>query len=159
MVRVKALVSLAAVPNFIPRRACGRAYVQVFVKSQLIVVHLGGFEQAANLHGSLTLFLLRFGRRLFALFCKELCIVAGELLQRDQEVSKNDLESVKVRVRGEESIDERPDLRATEVRNSSQLRRGKTYVWRLGNAVASRLPTKFRKKSRFGVPAGARSAE
>jgi hypothetical protein len=34
-----------------------------------------------------------------------------------------------------------------------------TYVCRLGNAVARRLPTKLRRNSRLGVPAGAMSGD
>jgi hypothetical protein len=38
-------------------------------------------------------------------------------------------------------------------------KQGKTYVCRLGNAVASKLPTKLRRNSRLGVPAGAISGD
>jgi hypothetical protein len=52
----------------IERRACGDVRVQLNVKSQLVIIHLGRLQQTANLHSSLTLLLLCLGCRLLTLF-------------------------------------------------------------------------------------------
>jgi hypothetical protein len=71
----------------IVRRACGNVSVQLNVQSQLVIVHLRRLQETADLHSPLTLLLLGFGRCLLALFCKQLGVVARELLERDEEVT------------------------------------------------------------------------
>jgi hypothetical protein len=87
-------------------RACRDIRVEVFVKSQLVIVHLRRLQQTANLHGTLSLFFLHLRRCVLALFREKLRIVARELLERDQEITKDNLEPVEVRVGGKETIDE-----------------------------------------------------
>jgi hypothetical protein len=65
----------------IERCASGDVRIQLNVKSQFVVVHLGRLQQTADLHSSLTLLLLCLGCRLLALFREELSVVARELLE------------------------------------------------------------------------------
>lgn len=101
------------------RARCGMR-IEVFLQSQLVVVHLGGLQQTANLHRTLSFVLFGLGGLLLTFLGKELGIVTRELLQRDQEVSQDDLELGEVRVGGEESIDERGNLTAAWVSNVSK---------------------------------------
>jgi hypothetical protein len=71
----------APVCDSIPGRARSCYGTQIFIQSQLIIVHLRRLEQTANLHGSIALLLLSLDRRLLTLLGKELCIVAGELFK------------------------------------------------------------------------------
>lgn len=87
-------------------RARSHICVQLDVKSQLIIVHLRRLQQTTNLHSPFTLLFLRSLCSLFTLLGKQLSIVAGELLQGDQEVAQNDLETVQVGVGRKQSIDE-----------------------------------------------------
>jgi hypothetical protein len=65
----------------IVRCACGNVSVQLNVESQLVIVHLRGLQETANLHSPLTLLFLGLGRCLLALLCKQLGVVARELLE------------------------------------------------------------------------------
>lgn len=123
---------VGAVDRFFPSLSIHRAFavkwcarcnvrIQLDVKSQLIVVHLGGLQETANLHRTLALLLLGRVGRLLPLLGKELRVVARELLQRNEEVSQNNLEPVKIRVGGKQSVNERRDLStATLVSASTQ---------------------------------------
>jgi hypothetical protein len=84
--------------------------IQLDVKSQLIVVHLRRLQKTTNLHRTLALLLLGCIGRLLALFRKQLGVVTRELLQRNEEVSQNHLESVQVRVGGKQPVNERRNL-------------------------------------------------
>jgi hypothetical protein len=90
----------------VERCARGDVRVQFNVQSQLIIIHLRWLEETTDLHRPLAFLLLRLGRRLLALFCKQLGVVARELLERDKEISQDDLEAIEVRVCRKETIDE-----------------------------------------------------
>jgi hypothetical protein len=89
---------------------CRDVRVQLHIQSQLVVVHLGWLQQSANLHRTLAFFLLSLRGRLLTLLSKQLGVVAGKLLQRDEEISQDDLEPVEIGVCGEKTINERCDL-------------------------------------------------
>ena len=91
-------------------RARSDGCVQLDVKSQLVIIHLRWLQQTSHLHRSLTLLLLGCLGRLLTLFREQLGIVARELLQGDEEVAKYNLEPIKIRVGGEQSINEGRDL-------------------------------------------------
>ena len=78
--------------------------VQLNVESQLVIVHLRWLQKTADLHGTLTLLLLSLVSRLLTLFSKEFGVVARELLKGNKEISQDDLESIEIRVRGEEPV-------------------------------------------------------
>lgn len=61
---------------FIPRRARRNSCVEIFVKSQFVVVHLGRLQESADLHGTLALLLLGLAGRQLAFLGEELGIVA-----------------------------------------------------------------------------------
>lgn len=129
------------------------------VKSELVVVHLTGLEQTSNLHCSLALLFLCFLRCFLAVFGEQVGIVAGELLELDEEVAKSQLEAVDVFGLLEKIGDETLDLRSGTalVYLSTTKKRRWTYVVRLGKALVRRFATKLDRNSRFDVPAGAMS--
>lgn len=97
--------------SLVPRCAGGNACAEVLIDSQLIVFHLRRLQKTTNLHRPLALdFLCLFGC-LLTLFREEFGVITRELLERDEEVSKDDLEAIDVRISGKEAIDERADLR------------------------------------------------
>jgi hypothetical protein len=82
-------------------------------QSELVVlVQIGRFEQAADLHRPLSLGFLGVGHLLLALFGEQLGVVAGELLELNEEVAQDDLELGEVVVVREEAVDEGLDLNA-----------------------------------------------
>jgi hypothetical protein len=91
------------------------AQFNISIKSKLIVLNLARLEQAADLHGTRTLLVLCVLGGLLAVLNEELGVVAGKLLERDQEVTEDELELGQVLGAVEEVGDERGDLRSLQV--------------------------------------------
>jgi len=121
-----------------PALALTGAFAQfnISIKSKLVVLNLARLEQAADLHGTRTLLVLGVLGGLLAVLDEELSVVAGELFERDQEVTEDELELGQVLGAVEEVRDEGSDLRGLQV----------------GEGVGEQLATKFWRKSLFGVP-------
>jgi hypothetical protein len=90
----------------IPLASRSNVCCQFLIQSQLIIIKFTRLEQTTNLHSTLALLILGVLEFKFPLFGVKLGIVAGELLEGDQEVAEDELEAVLVRVGGEETVDE-----------------------------------------------------
>lgn len=71
---------------------------QLFIKSELFVLELGGLQQTADLLSPLHVCSFGVGFALLLLNHKELCVVAGKLLERNEEISKIQTELIVRRV-------------------------------------------------------------
>lgn len=130
---------------------CTRGYIstQLNVKSQLVILHLRRLQQSTNLHSAFTLLFFSSLGCLLALFGEQLCIVARELLQRDQEVTKDDLEAIEIGVGCEKSVNERSDLNtvyvslmsiALEIFHHIPLEIGEGSGEKVANKITQELP-------------------
>ena len=84
----------------------------------------------------------------------QLGVVAGELTERDEEVTQRQPELVVLRVKCEEAFDESLDL--TTVKMLAKILetklRGRAYTVRLAKALRNKVLTKLPKNSRLFVP-------
>lgn len=126
----------------VPWRTCCNASVQVFVASQLVVVHLRWFQEATNLHSAFPFLFLRLDRGLLTFFGKEFGIVAREFLQRDEEIAQNYLESGEIRICGKEPVDEGTDLCPIKMVREDLGRYGKSLRLQVRECRCKKVPNK-----------------
>lgn len=74
----------------------GRPGPQFEIKSQVVVLDLARLQQTTDLHGTLTFLELGHLQLFLAVLGIQLCVVAGKLLELNEEVAERQLEAVDV---------------------------------------------------------------
>lgn len=82
----------------------------LFQSKLIFCLHLGRFQKTSDLHRAISLGGCRIADGLFAFLGVEFGVIAGEFLQRDQEITEVSLEFVQVVGVGEKPNDELLDL-------------------------------------------------